>query len=68
MATTNELINAEKQEYWADSNAQIEFEIFCEEMADLARREELKEQRRIFHLYCRTQEEIEQDPDYIDEF
>ena len=62
MPTDNEVMRLDEQEAWHDRNACVEYEQWLDEQDEIA------ESQRIFHLYCRTQEELESDPDCEDDF
>lgn len=67
MPSVNDLINSAYEETWSNAQACQEYDEWLD--AEDARRKALAaERRRIFHLYTRTQEEIEGDPDYDKDF
>ncbi|WP_019502236.1 hypothetical protein [Pseudanabaena sp. PCC 6802] len=70
MPTDNEVMRLDEQEAWHDRNAWAEYEQWLDEQSATspAMLESEVESKRIFHLYCRTQEELESDPDYEDDF
>lgn len=67
MPTTDDLINTSYQEKFEDTQANEEYDEWLEK-EDERRKALAAERKRIFHLYCRTAEEIESDPDYTDDF
>jgi hypothetical protein len=67
MPTMNDLINASYQDSWSNAQACQEYEDWLD--AEDARRKYLQEERRrVFLLWTRSQEEIEADPDYDEDF
>jgi hypothetical protein len=66
MLTTNDLISTTYREAFDNAQACTEYDQWLD--AEDTRRRELAEARRVFHIYCRTQEDVESDPDYDDGF